>query len=90
MKKLVMTATCAVLLSSAAMAQSTSTNQGEQVNPGTNPSVGKDSTFGMNNMGDPNTGKGLRGGKTSDTHEWLRQKEEQNLRDAKERKSETR
>ncbi len=89
MMKFVMAAACAVMMSGTAMAQSTSTNQGEQVNPGTNPAVGKDSTFGMNNTGDPNTGKGLRGGKTSDTHEWLQKKEEQNLRDAKERQSGT-
>lgn len=90
MMKLMMAAACAVLLSGAAMAQATSTGRGEQVNPGTNPAVGKDSTFGMNNGGDPTTGQGLRGGKTSDTYDWLRAKEDQNLRDAKENKGGTR
>ncbi|MGP9811217.1 hypothetical protein ACTZWT_06855 [Rhodopseudomonas sp. NSM] len=83
MMKLLIAAACAAAMSGAAMAQATSTGAGEQVNPGTNPAVGRDSTFGMNNMGDPKTGDGLHGGKTSDTYDWLKEKRRTNERDAR-------
>jgi hypothetical protein len=75
MIKILVIATCVLMVSEAALAQTTSTEVGKQVNPGTNQSVGRKSSFGMNNGGDATTGQGLHGGTTSDTYNWWVKKE---------------
>lgn len=75
MTKLLIVTAAISMISSVALAQSTPTGAGQQVNPGNNPERGERSTFGMNNGGDAATGTGLRGGKTADTYEWLKKKQ---------------